>query len=100
MAWHGPVAYHVQFVRFTESLEKVGDHLRKAEDSYRTAKNQLTEGRGNLVRRTEQIRQLGAKTRKSIAPDLLERAEAEAEANSAADDAANGLSRVEPGSAD
>ncbi len=63
-----------QFVRFTDSLEKIGDQLRKAGESYETARRQLVDGKGNLVRRTERMKELGAKARKSMQKELLEQA--------------------------
>ena len=37
--------------------------------------NKLTEGKDNLIRKTERLRELGAKTRKKIDPKLIERSE-------------------------
>jgi len=36
--------------------------------------NKLTEGKGNLISRVENLKALGAKTKKSLPPNLLERA--------------------------
>ena len=66
---------HDQFVGFVEALEKVGEQIRKAGESYDTAHKRLTSGKGNLVGRTQKLRILGAKTKKSISPELLETAE-------------------------
>ncbi|MEN8257478.1 MAG: DNA recombination protein RmuC [Thermodesulfobacteriota bacterium] len=65
---------HDQFVLFVEALEKVGDQLNKATDSYDTAHKRLTSGRGNLVGRTQKLKKLGAKTKKVINAQLLEAA--------------------------
>ncbi len=65
---------HDQFVRFVEALEKVGDQIKKAGDSYDTAHKRLTSGKGNLVGRTQKLKVLGAKTKKTITNELLETA--------------------------
>ena len=65
---------HDQFVNFVDALEKVGDHLEKATESYCTAHKRLAKGKGNLVTRTKNLQILGAKTKKFINPDLLEEA--------------------------
>jgi DNA recombination protein RmuC len=67
---------HDQFVSFVDALEKVGDQIKKAADSYDTAHKRLTSGRGNLVGRTQKLRTLGARTKKTITNDLLETAAA------------------------
>ena len=61
-----------QFVGFVESLDKIGDHIRKAGESYDTAKKRLIDGRGNLVGRTQKLKDLGAKAKKSISKELLD----------------------------
>lgn len=59
-----------KFVSFAESLTEVGARLDQAQKAYGTARNRLCEGNGNLVTRTEQLKKLGAKAKKSI-PDAL-----------------------------
>jgi DNA recombination protein RmuC len=61
-----------KFVGFTEELEKVGKQLDAAQKSYRNAWKRLSEGRGNLVRRVEELRTLGAKAHKEL-PDSLKK---------------------------
>ena len=61
-----------QFVGFVESLDKVGDHIRKAGENYDIAKKRLIDGRGNLVGRTQKLKDLGAKAKKSISKELLD----------------------------
>ena len=63
---------HDQFVGFVESLDKVGDHIRKAGESYDIAKKRLIDGRGNLVGRTQKLKELGAKAKKTISKELLD----------------------------
>lgn len=66
-----------QLVLFVDALEQVGSQLKKASDSYETAHKRLTSGRGNLIRRTEELKKLGAKAKKQIAGQLLEAAAVE-----------------------
>ena len=57
-----------QFVLYIEALEDVGRHLDKSREVCDTAHKRLVSGRGNLVRRSEELKKLGAKAKKSI-PD-------------------------------
>jgi len=60
-----------KFVGFVESLDDVGQKIDKARESYLTARNRLTDGRGNLVRRTVELRQLGVKAQKELPENLV-----------------------------
>ncbi|MFV2060948.1 MAG: DNA recombination protein RmuC, partial [Gammaproteobacteria bacterium] len=55
-----------KFVGFVEALNDVGDKIDKAQESYQQANKRLISGKGNLVGRTEALKKLGAKTKKSI----------------------------------
>ncbi len=68
-------ALYDKFVGFTEDLIKIGQKMDESKRSYSEAMNKLTEGRGNLVRSAEKIKQLGAKTSKSLSERLIERAD-------------------------
>ena len=63
-----------KFVGFVEALDDVGQKLGKAQDSYQTARNRLADGKGNLVRRTEELRQLGVKAQKELPEELVVKA--------------------------
>jgi DNA recombination protein RmuC len=63
-----------KFKAFTDDLVKVGDNLRSTKGAYDQAMNKLTEGRDNLIRKTEKLRELGARSSKNIDPRLLDRA--------------------------
>ncbi len=63
-----------KFTNFTEDLIKVGRQLTQTQNTYKDAMNKLTDGRDNLIRKTERLRELGAKTSKSLDPKLLSRA--------------------------
>ena len=59
------------FVLHVEALEDIGKHLDKSKDAYDTAFKRLSTGRGNLVKRSEELKTLGAKTKKALANKLL-----------------------------
>ncbi len=63
-----------KFVGFVSDLEAVGKSLRAAEQNYGLAMNKLSEGRGNLVRQVEMLKQLGVRTSKSMSRNLLDAA--------------------------
>jgi DNA recombination protein RmuC len=60
-----------KFVGFVEALDDVGQKLSKAQESYLTARKRLSKGKGNLVRRTEELRQLGVKAKKELPEELV-----------------------------
>jgi DNA recombination protein RmuC len=68
-----------KFVGFVSDLEAVGKNLRAADQCYGTAMKKLSEGRGNLVRQVEMLKQLGIRTSKSLPRNLLDAAEVEPE---------------------
>ncbi|AMB85911.1 recombinase RmuC [Pseudomonas agarici] len=63
-----------KFVLFIQDLDEIGGRLQQLDKAYAAARNKLTEGRGNLISRSEQLRLLGARASKSLPADLLERA--------------------------
>lgn len=63
------------FVGFYDSLAKVGKSLEQTNKAYEEAMGRLKEGRGNLIKKAEDIRTLGAKARKALPPEVLERAD-------------------------
>ncbi len=64
-------ALYDKFVNFVENLSDIGANLDKAKKSYNSAFNQLTDGRGNLIRQAEMLKELGVKTKKSLPSNLL-----------------------------
>jgi DNA recombination protein RmuC len=60
-----------QFVLYIEAIEDVGRHLDKSQEAWGTAHKRLVSGRGNLVRRSEELKKLGAKTKKAMPDNLL-----------------------------
>jgi len=63
-----------KFVLFIQDLDEVGNRLQQLDKAYAAARNKLTEGRGNLISRSEQLKLLGARASKSLPAELLERA--------------------------
>lgn len=68
-------ALYDKFVGFVNDLENIGDKIDSAKDSYVDAMKKLSEGSGNLIKRIENIKQLGAKSTKSIPDSLLDKSE-------------------------
>ena len=63
-----------KFQSFSEDLIKVGNNINTTKGTYDEAMKKLTEGKDNLVRKTERLRELGAKTSKKINDKLIDRA--------------------------
>lgn len=57
---------------FVADLEKVGDRLKQAQDSYGDAFAKLTTNKGNVIRQAEMLKELGVKPTKSLPVALLE----------------------------
>jgi len=68
-----------KFVGFTEDLITLGRHLETSKKFYEESMKKLSLGSGNLVRRTEELKKLGAKANKSIDAKLLGRSEDQAD---------------------
>jgi DNA recombination protein RmuC len=68
-----------KFIGFTEDLGRIGKNVNEARENYEKALGKLTDGQGSLVRQVEMLKELGAKTNKSIHSKLLERSAEEAQ---------------------
>ena len=66
-------ALYDQFVNLTDDLIKVGNQLKTVQGSYDSSMKKLT-GKGNLIKKVENIKQLGVNTSKKINQNLLDRA--------------------------
>jgi DNA recombination protein RmuC len=64
-------ALYDKFVAFITDMELMGRSLEAARKTYDLAVNKLYIGSGNLVRRVENIKKLGAKTTKELPPEML-----------------------------
>ena len=63
-------ALYDSFTALTEELTKIGRQLGTVQNSYEGAMKKLT-GKGNLLRRVEKLKKLGAKASKQIDPKML-----------------------------
>ncbi|CAM4373423.1 DNA recombination protein RmuC [Cytophagaceae bacterium 50C-KIRBA] len=61
-----------KFVSFTQDMEDVGKHIKKAEDAHVNALNKLSTGKGNLVTRAEKLHKLGIKSTKKLNQGLIQ----------------------------
>lgn len=68
-----------KFVNFYNDLLDVGKKMDSAKDSYENAMKKIHDGRGNLISGVEKIKELGAKTSKSLPLNSLERAKENSE---------------------
>ena len=78
-------ALYDKFVGFAEDLEDVGKKIDNAKSSWESARNKLTSGRGNLVKRADDMKALGIKTSKSLPDKLVDDAEIEHKHNKDSD---------------
>lgn len=60
-----------QFSLIVESLDEVGRSLGKAQDSFEQAHKRLSTGKGNMVKRVQQLQDLGARTKKALPASVL-----------------------------
>ncbi|MEI5984051.1 DNA recombination protein RmuC [Sphingobacterium sp. PU5-4] len=61
-----------KFVGFLDDMEQIQGYLQKASNKHEDAMKKLAEGPGNVVRKIEQLKNLGAKTNKQIGGKYLE----------------------------
>ena len=55
-----------KLVGFVDEMQKIGTHLNKAQESYDKSMNRLQTGRGNVIKRAENIVKLGVKPKKAL----------------------------------
>lgn len=68
-------ALYDKFQAFTEDLISIGKHLNGTQKAYQESMKKLSEGSGNLVKRAETLKKLGAKASKQMDERLLDRSE-------------------------
>jgi len=61
-----------KFVNFVGDLEKVGSKQKEAIKSYDEAMSKLSEGKGNLTRSAEKLKELGVKSKKQLDQKFLD----------------------------
>jgi len=64
-------ALYDKFVNFTEEVQKMGRLLNQTQESYDKALKRLSTGKGNLISRTEKLKELGASSTKKQDKGLL-----------------------------
>ena len=62
-----------KFVLFLKDMEKMGIQLETVKQTYKDSIKKLSEGNGNLIRKAELVKSLGAKANKSIGMTVLHR---------------------------
>ena len=65
-------ALYDKFVGFVEDLQTIGSRIEQTQSSYNDAMKKLSEGSGNLIKRAEKIKQLGAKASKTLPQSLID----------------------------
>ena len=68
-------ALYDKFEGFITDLTNVGKKMDEAKAEYRGAMNKLFEGKGNLIVSVEKLKKMGAKSKKSLPQNIIERAE-------------------------
>jgi DNA recombination protein RmuC len=71
--------FHNKLRLFLESMQDVGRKIDGARESYDEALNRLVSGRANLIKQTQEFRELGVAVRKELPAELVARAELELE---------------------
>jgi DNA recombination protein RmuC len=63
-------ALYDQFVLVIESLEDVGKHVDKTQEALQLTRKRLVGGRGNLVKRMDDLKRMGARARKALPENI------------------------------
>jgi len=67
-------ALYDKFEGFVADLIKIGKKIDESKVEYQGAMNKLVDGSGNLIKRVENLKKMGAKTQKSLPENILSRA--------------------------
>ena len=68
-------ALYDKFEGFVSDLVKVGNKIKDSKTEYDNAMSKLVDGSGNLINRVENLKKMGAKAKKSLPENILQRAE-------------------------
>jgi len=63
-----------QLVLVVESLDDLGRHIDRSQEAWQQTRKRLVDGRGNLIKKFEDIKKLGARTKRSLPDNLVEEA--------------------------
>ncbi len=64
-----------KFVGLIDDLVDIGHKLQQTQKSYEASMNKLTLGKGSLVKKAQDLKELGIKTKKDIPQNILDRTE-------------------------
>jgi DNA recombination protein RmuC len=64
-------ALYDKVVGFVGDMQVIGNNLKTLDGNYHKALNKLSEGRGSVLSRTQNLKELGAKASKSLPSELL-----------------------------
>lgn len=67
-------ALYDKFVAFVKDLEDIGKSIERTNTLYSAAHNKLVSGRGNVIRQTQTLIDLGVKSKKALPAELLNEA--------------------------
>jgi DNA recombination protein RmuC len=67
-------ALYDKFEGFVSDLVKIGNKIKDTKTEYDNAMNKLVDGNGNLITRVENLKKMGAKAKKSLPENILQRA--------------------------
>jgi len=67
-------ALYDKFEGFVSDLVKIGNKIKDSKTEYDNAMNKLVDGSGNLINRVENLKKMGAKAKKSLPENILQRA--------------------------
>jgi len=90
-------ALYDKFVAFVGDLDDVGQRIESTRVSFDRARSKLATGKGNLIRRAETLKELGAKTSKKQSSELLMSSESNDSSNPSLPSNPNSVSDVDEG---
>lgn len=64
-------ALYDKFVNFSDDMVKISKQFDTLQGTFEVAKKRLSEGKGNIVRQVEQLKEMGAKTSKQIPESMM-----------------------------
>lgn len=81
---------------FVADLEKVGDRISQAKDSFDSARDKLSRNKGSVIRQAEMLRDMGVKPTRALPPRLVELSADEAGVDQARIDEGRAEDGLEP----